>query len=80
MKSFKSFIQEAVPFSSRMFGSVLTKDIEKYLIDMKNNLDNDAKYNRIQRKAKKEFQRLRLSGVDYYGFMDAFYTYYKDKK
>jgi len=68
-----------VNFSTDMFGSVLTKKLEDYLTDMKNNLNNDSKYNKIQRKAKKEFKNLNLTGVDFYGFMDAFYIFQKQR-
>lgn len=73
MRSFKKIL-EGVSFSEDIFNSYLTQDLNKLIDDMRK-IDyekNPKKWSRLNNKAKKEFERSRIIGVDFYGYLDSY--------
>jgi len=71
----KKEISESVMFSKDRINSVLYQDINKILDDMLKVDDSDySKWSRLNNKAKKEFKRLGVTGVDYHGYVDIYYS------
>ena len=78
MKTFKDFINEVSVDRNANFKSVLLKPITDLFDEMQGE-ENDRKWDTLNRKAKKEFERARITGMDYHGFHDLYLTVKRSK-
>jgi len=78
MITFKEYIEEGVTVDRNAnFKSVLLKPITD-LFDQMMDIEGN-KWSRMNNKAKKEFERARITNMDYHGFQDLYYTIKRNK-
>ena len=86
----EKYLSESIEFSKDNIKSALYSDLNKMLDQMKGlNRDIEVagdkedwdlekklnnKYNRLSIKAKREFKRTGITGVDFYGYQDTYYS------
>lgn len=78
MKTFKELMNEVHVDRNANFKNALLKPITDLFDEMQDE-ENDRKWATLNRKAKKEFERARITGMDYHGFLDLYMTVKRSK-